>query len=179
MNRRYTRTAIILHWLVALGLAGTFALGFYMEDLPLSPNKLKFYSWHKWAGVTLLVLIVLRLAWRLLHRAPELPDSMTRMEKLAAHAGHGLLYVLMLAIPMSGWLMSSAQGFTVVWFGVWPLPNLVAKSADLGSLLEDLHVFLNYSLLVVVAGHVAAALHHHFIKKDAVLARMLPLLQRR
>ncbi len=174
MNPRYTRTAIFLHWLVALGLIGTFSLGFYMEDLSLSPTKLKLYSWHKWAGISLLALAVVRLAWRMSHPAPDFPQTMSRLSRLAAHAGHWLLYALMLAIPVSGWLMSSAQGFQVVWFGVLPLPDLVAKNAGLGELLNDVHVVLNYTLLVAVVGHVGAALQHHFIKKDTVLTRMLP-----
>jgi cytochrome b561 len=178
MNLRYTRTAIFLHWLVAVGLIGTFALGFYMHDLSLSPNKLKLYSWHKWAGTTLLALIIARLAWRLTHRAPGFPQSMGRTARVAAHAGHWLLYGLMLAIPFSGWLMSSAQGFQVVWFGVVPLPDMVSKDAALGALLKDVHVVLNYTLLVAVIGHAAMALHHHFIKKDRVLTRMLPMLGR-
>jgi len=171
---RYTRTAISLHWLIALGLTSTFALGFYMHDLPLSPNKLKYYSWHKWAGISLLGLAVVRLAWRITHRAPQLPSTMVPMARLAAHAGHWLLYILMLAIPLSGWLMSSAQGFQVVWFGVLPLPDLISKNAELGEWLKDVHVVLNYTLLVAVIGHVGAALQHHFIKKDTVLTRMLP-----
>lgn len=174
MSPRYTRTAIFLHWLVALGLIGTFSVGFYMEGLPLSPDKLKLYSWHKWAGMSLLVLVVVRLAWRMSHPAPELPLTMKPMERLIAHAGHWLLYVLMLTIPLSGWLMSSAQGFQVVWFGVLPLPNLVPKSAALGELFTDVHVVLNYTMLVAVAGHIGAALQHHFIKKDTILTRMLP-----
>ena len=179
MTHTYTRTAILLHWLVAVGLIGTFALGYYMEGLPLSPSKLKLYSWHKWAGVSLFALIAIRLAWRLTHRAPELPEGMGAASRLAAHAGHGLLYVLMLVIPVTGWLMSSAQGIPVVWFGVWQLPDLVAKNPDLGARLQNLHMVLNYALAVLVAGHVAAALQHHFIKKDAVLARMLPFLGRK
>lgn len=174
MTPRYTRTAIFLHWLVALGLIGTFSLGFYMEGLPLSPNKLKLYSWHKWAGISLLALAIVRLAWRMSHPAPDFPQTMDRISRLAAHAGHWLLYALMLAIPVSGWLMSSAQGFQVVWFGVLPLPDLVGKDADLGELLNDVHVVLNYTLLLAVVGHIGAALQHHFIKKDTVLTRMLP-----
>lgn len=175
---RYTRTAIFLHWLVGLGLVGTFALGFYMEGLPLSPGKLKLYSWHKWAGIALLALAVVRLAWRMSHPAPALPSAMGPMARRAAHAGHWVLYGLMLAIPFSGWLMSSAQGFSVVWFGVLPLPDLVPKDAALGGALKSVHVVLNYALLLAVAGHVGAALQHHFVRKDAVMARMLPFAGR-
>ncbi len=175
---RYTRTAIFLHWLVGLGLIGTFTLGLYMEGLPLSPDKLKLYSWHKWAGISLLALAVVRLAWRLSHPAPALPSGTSPLARLAAHAGHGLLYALMLAIPLSGWLMSSAQGFSVVWFGVLPLPDLVAKDKALGEVLGSAHVVLNYTLLLTVVGHVGAALQHHFVKKDVVMARMLPFAGR-
>lgn len=178
-TQSYTRTAIFLHWLVALGLVGTFAVGFYMEGLPFSPSKLQLYSWHKWAGVSLFAVIVLRLIWRLTHSAPKLPGDMSPAAQFVAHAAHWALYGLMLAIPISGWLMSSAKGVPVVLFGVWPIPDLVAKNADLGDRLQDLHVVLNYTLLVIVIGHVAAALQHHFIKKDAVLARMLPIVGKR
>ena len=174
MEHRYTRTAIFLHWLVALGLVGTFSLGFYMEGLVFSPNKLKLYAWHKWAGMVLLVLAVIRLAWRMTHPAPALPSGMSSLSRYAAHAGHWLLYVLMLAIPLSGWLMSSALGVPVVWFGILQLPDLVTKDPALGELLTDIHVVLNYTLAAAVVGHVVAALHHHFIKKDTVLMRMLP-----
>ena len=174
MIARYTRTAILMHWLVALGLAATFALGLYMADLPLSPNKLKLYSWHKWAGVTLLALIVIRLAWRMMNPPPALPDSMTPLEKRAARAGHWLLYALMLMVPVSGWLMSSAQGFSVVWFGIVPLPDLVPKNKELGELLKALHAISNYSMLVAVAGHIVVALIHQFVRKDGILLRMLP-----
>lgn len=177
-TQRYTRTAIFLHWLMGLGLIGTFALGFYMQGLPLSPDKLKLYSWHKWAGVSLLVLAVVRLAWRLSHPAPALPPAMSPMARLAAHAGHWMLYALMLAIPLSGWLMSAAQGFPVVWFGILPLPDPVSRDAALGSALKDAHITLNYLLLAAVAGHTGAALHHQLIKKDALMTRMLPFLKR-
>ncbi|MCK9510316.1 MAG: cytochrome b [Pigmentiphaga sp.] len=178
MTSRYTRTAIFMHWLIALSLIGTFSLGFYMEGLPFSPAKLQFYSWHKWAGMVLLVLAVVRLAWRLSHPAPALPPTMGPLARLAAHAGHWLLYLLMLAIPLSGWLMSSAQGVPVVWFGVLPLPDLVPRNAALGTALQDAHVILNYTLALAVAGHVGAALHHHFVKKDTILTRMLPFASR-
>lgn len=177
-TERYTPTAIFLHWVVGLGIIGTLVLGLYMVDMPFSPGKLQFYSWHKWAGMTLLVLTIIRLAWRLSHRAPELPETMGPLSRLAAHAGHWLLYVLMLLIPLSGWLMSSAQGFPVVWFGVWQLPDLVSKNAELGELLKNTHIILNYTLIVTLIGHIGAALHHHFIKKDTVMSRMLPFVKR-
>ena len=177
-NQHYTKTAIFLHWLVGLGIIGTLAMGLYMEGLPLSPSKLQLYSWHKWAGMSLLVLAIVRLAWRLSHPAPDLPETMGPISRLAAHAGHWVLYVLMIAIPLSGWLMSSAQGFPVVWFGVLPLPDLVAKNAELGAVLKGAHVLLNYTLIAVLIGHIGTALQHHFIKKDNVLIRMLPLIKR-
>ncbi|TVO68448.1 cytochrome b [Denitromonas ohlonensis] len=174
MTPRYTSTAIALHWLIALGILASFSLGLYMTDLSLSPTKLKLYSWHKWAGVTLFALIVFRLGWRLTHPAPALPDTMPPALRLAASAAHWVLYALMLAIPLSGWLMSSAKGFQTVWFGVLPLPDLLAKDAALGDTLKDVHEALNFTLLAMVGLHVAAALKHHFIDRDTVLTRMLP-----
>ena len=169
---RYTATAIRLHWLVALALFGTFALGLYMHELPLSPTKLKLYSWHKWAGVSIFLLVLVRLAWRLGHRPPDLPASMAAWQRQATAAVHGLLYLLMFAVPLSGWLMSSAKGFQTVWFGVLPLPDLVAKNEELGKFLQEAHEMLNFGLAALVALHVAAALKHHFVDRDDVMWRM-------
>lgn len=174
MNTRYTRTAMSLHWLIAIAIFGTFALGTYMSDLRVSPTMLKLYSWHKWAGVTIFVLVIVRLVWRIGHPPPPLPAHMPALERLAAHAGHLALYGLMFVIPISGWLMSSAKGFQTVWFGMLPLPDLVAKDAALGDLLQQVHLVLNYLLLALVVVHAAAALKHHFFDRDDVLSRMLP-----
>lgn len=173
-NTRYTLTAIALHWLMAILLLALFAVGLYMHELPLSPWKLKIYSWHKWAGVTLFLLVWVRLAWRFTHRPPALPNNMSATMKLAAHTGHGLLYLLMIAIPLSGWLMSSAKGFQTVYFGVLPIPDLLDKNKELGHLLEEVHEMLNFLLAFVVVGHAGAALKHHLIDKDDVLTRMSP-----
>ena len=170
----YTKTAKALHWLMAILLFGLLALGFYMHDLPLSPEKLKLYSWHKWAGVTAFLLVAFRLLWRLAHRPPALPSSMPRLMQFAAHAGHLLLYVLMIAIPLSGWLMSSAKGFQTVYFGVLPIPDLLDKNKEIGDLLALVHKSLNLLFVAVLAGHIGAALKHHFIDKDDILTRMLP-----
>jgi len=170
----YTKTAKALHWLMAILLFGLLALGFYMHDLPLSPEKLKLYSWHKWAGVTAFLLVAFRLLWRLAHRPPALPASMPKLMQFAAHAGHLLLYVLMIAIPLSGWLMSSAKGFQTVYFGVLPIPDLLDKNKEIGDLLALVHKSLNLLFVAVLAGHIGAALKHHFIDKDDILTRMLP-----
>lgn len=171
---RYTRTAMSLHWLIALMLFGMFGFGLYMVELPLSPQKLKFYSYHKWAGVTVFLLVLARLAWRITHRPPALPADMPAWQVTAAKAGHHLLYLLMVIVPLSGWLMSSAKGFQTVWFGVLPLPDLLSKDEALGEALLLTHRLLNWFFMLVVAGHVLAALKHHFIDRDGLLSRMLP-----
>jgi cytochrome b561 len=173
-THRYTTPAIALHWLMALLLVGLFAVGLYMHELPLSPWKLKIYSWHKWAGVTAFLLVLARLAWRHVHRPPALPAVMPPPLRFAAHAGHAVLYLLMIAIPLSGWLMSSAKGFQTVYFGVLPIPDLLEKNKELGDRLKEVHEMLNFLLAFVVVGHVGAALKHHLIDKDDVLTRMLP-----
>lgn len=173
-NTSYTVTAKALHWGVAVLIFGLLGLGFYMADLPISPTKLKLYSWHKWAGVSVFALVVVRLAWRATHRPPALPQHMSWMARYAAHAGHAALYALMLAIPLSGWLMSSAQGFQTVWFGVLPLPDLVGRNEALGDVFNAAHVYLNFALIALVAAHIGAAFKHHFKYRDDVLVRMLP-----
>jgi cytochrome b561 len=173
-NARYTATAIALHWLMAVLILGSFGVGLYMSDLPLSPTKLQIYSWHKWAGVTAFLLVLLRIVWRATHRPPALPAAMPRWQQVAAHGGHALLYLLMIAIPLSGWLMSSAKGFQTVYFGVLPIPDLLAKNKELGDLLKEVHETLNFLMIAIVAGHVGAALKHHFIDRDDILTRMAP-----
>ncbi|MCX7165372.1 MAG: cytochrome b [Rhodocyclales bacterium] len=175
-STRYTGLAIGLHWLIALAIIGTFAVGLYMHDLPLSPQKLRIYSWHKWAGVTIFLCVILRLGWRLRHRPPEFPVGMPAWQHKAAEATHVLLYLLMFAVPLSGWLMSSAKGFQTVWFGVLPLPDLLDKNKELGSLLQEVHEVLNFGMAALVIAHLGAALKHHFIDRDDVLARMIPFL---
>jgi len=169
----YTRVAKGLHWLMAVMIFGLFGLGIYMTDLPLSPEKLQLYSWHKWAGVTFFTLVWLRLIWRASHRPPPLPAQMTAGQQRAAHLGHAALYVFMLAIPLSGWLMSSAKGFQTVWFGIIPLPDLIEKNRELGDILVLVHKGLAVSLMILAVGHTVMALKHHFKDRDGTLSRML------
>ncbi len=171
---RYTGPAMLLHWLIAVLIFGLFPVGLYMSDLALSPRKLELYAWHKWFGLTVLLLVVLRVLWRLTHRPPPLPDSVPRWQAHAAEALHKLLYLLIVAIPLSGWALSSAAGVQVVWWGVLPLPNLLAPDHALAHRLAELHETLNFTMAAVVAAHVGAALKHQFVDRDGVLLRMLP-----
>lgn len=173
-DAQYTATAKVLHWLMALLIVGLLALGFVMTEMPVSPQKLKVYSWHKWAGVTVFVLLLVRVSWRIAHHPPALPWQMGRLQQVAAHLGHLALYALMIALPITGWLMSSAKGFQTVWFGVLPIPDFLGKDKELGELLEEVHESLSWVLIVLLAVHVVAALKHHFIDKDDILTRMLP-----
>jgi cytochrome b561 len=176
---RYTLAAIILHWLTVVLLVASVSLGLYMADLKLSPLKLKLYSWHKWVGITIFLLVAVRLTWRTMHPAPPPPAAMPRWQRRSAALNHWLLYVFLVCIPISGWLMSSAYGVSVVYFGVIPLPDLVAKNKELGDTLKGLHEALVYTMLALVAMHVVAALKHHVVDRDDVLHRMLPLLKPR
>jgi cytochrome b561 len=169
---RYAISAIVLHWLMALLIFVAFPLGLYMVELPLSPDKLKLYSYHKWIGVTLFMLVAIRLGWRLTHTPPPLPDSVAAWQRRASAIVHGLLYLLMITIPLSGWLMSSAKGLQTVWLGVLPLPDLIGKDKALGELLAEVHETLNFTLLALVILHVGAALQHHFIERLPFLQRM-------
>jgi cytochrome b561 len=126
--------------------------------------------------VTIFLCVVLRLGWRLLHTPPALPAAMPAWQRNIAGATHILLYLLMVAVPRSGWLMSSAKGFQTVWFGVLPLPDLLDKDKELGDLLQQLHMLLNFSMAALVVAHFGAALKHHFSDRDEVLARMIPFL---
>ena len=175
---RYTRTAMLFHWVLAVGLLGLLIFGWYMVGLPFSPAKLKFYNWHKWAGVTILALSALRLLWRLTHRPPALPPrmaaAMPRWQHIAHHGVHHLLYVLFFAVPLLGWAYRSAAGFPIVWFGVWQLPDFVAPNPDLAEAIKPLHMVAAYTLAVLIALHIAAALKHQLIDHDGLLRRMWP-----
>jgi len=174
---RYTLSAQALHWLIALLIFGLFPLGLYMSDLPLSVLKIELYAWHKWFGISVLVLVVLRILWRLTHRPPPLPDTIPRWQQATAGLMHELLYLLMLFIPLTGWALSSAAGVPVVWWGLWRLPSLLPANKDTAHLLALVHATLNYTLAALVAVHVAAAIKHQFFDHDGVLLRMLPKIK--
>lgn len=174
VTERYTPTAMALHWIVALLIFAAFPLGVYMHDLPLSPTKLQLYSYHKWIGVTVFMLAVLRVVWRATHTPPPLPENLPQWEKSVSHLTHLALYGLILIVPLSGWLMSSAKGVQTVWFGILPLPDLVGKDKALGELLTEVHEGLNLCLFLLIGMHIAAVIKHKFIDRDQILERMLP-----
>lgn len=178
-DARYTRTAISLHWLIALLIFAGWGLGYYMNDLPASPAKLKYFNWHKWIGVTVFILAVLRSAWLVSHPWPPWPSGVPAWQMRAARLSHFLLYLLMLVIPVSGWLMSSARGFQTVYLGLVPLPDLLPKNKVFGDLLEEVHRVLAYGLAGLVAIHIAAVFKHQFVDRDNLLARMIPFLSSR
>ena len=174
-DHRYHALLIGAHWLTLALLIAVYGLIELREFYPKGSDARELMkTWHVMLGLSVFALVLVRLAWRIGHKPPALPAHMPAIEGVAAHASHHLLYVLMLAIPLSGWLMSSAKGFQTVWFGVLPLPDLLTKDKALGNLLETVHVVLNYTLIAVLLGHVGAALKHHFIDRDEVLTRMLP-----
>jgi cytochrome b561 len=175
---RYSTVAMVLHWVLGLGLVGMFAMGVYMHELPFSPWRLKLYNWHKWAGVTILALSVLRLVWRLTHRPPPLPvaveAAMPAWQRLAHHATHRALYALFFVVPLVGWAYSSAAGFPIVMFGVLPLPDFVPADKALAELIKPWHEITALALAGLVVLHVAAALKHQLIDRDGLLTRMWP-----
>ncbi|MBA4261667.1 MAG: cytochrome b [Comamonadaceae bacterium] len=173
---RYHPLARALHGLLGLALVGNFALGLYMVDLPFSPTRLQLYSWHKWLGVLVLAFSAVRLLTRLLAPPPALPvaieAAMPVWQRWAHHATHVGLYLLFFAVPLLGWAFSSAAGFPVVLFGLWPLPDFVPVNEPLSDVLKRLHAWAAYAMAALVLLHVVGALKHHFIDRDGLLARM-------
>jgi cytochrome b561 len=175
-TKRYHPVSIVLHWALGLALVLIFGFGIYMADLPFSPTRLKLYNWHKWAGISILVLSALRLLWRLTHPAPALPgkiaQAMPGWQLKAHHATHLALYALFFLVPLIGWAYSSAAGFPVVLFGQLPLPDLLGPDKDLAALIKPWHEISAFALAGLAALHIAAALKHQFIDRDGLLQRM-------
>ncbi|WP_086644012.1 cytochrome b [Acetobacter sp. DsW_063] len=181
-NTRYTTVAIVLHWMIALGILTLIAMGLVMDHLHLDTMRVfQLYQLHKSIGITVMLLIVLRIGWRFGHRAPALPASMPPLEKKAAHLGHALLYGLQVLLPLSGWAMVSVSvlGIPTVLFGTIPWPDLpvlstLSDKAPVEDALKIVHHWASWGLLALIVVHVTAALRHHFVLRDNVLRQMLP-----
>jgi cytochrome b561 len=190
---RYTKTAVILHWLIAIGIFAMFAFGWYMSDLPKeAPKQMAYdlFDWgivninlaeeasprtfyfnlHKSIGVTILALIVFRLFWRIKHKAPAMLSSYQAWERKLATGAHHLLYLLMLAVPITGVIMAAASKYGLKWFGVGLIAGLDNKG--LREVFEEAHEIVGIFMLVVLALHIVGALKHHFIDKDDTIKRM-------
>lgn len=193
MNTRYSKVAIVLHWLIALLIFGMLALGWYMSDLPKDAPKvmsLDLFNWHihtvqfkeamsarsfyfnlhKSFGVTLLVLILLRVYWRVTHTPPVLPASIAAWQLKAAKASHHLLYLLMVLMPLSGLIMGAYSKYGVKWFGITIIAGL--DNEPLRSAFQEVHETIAWLLLGLVVIHILAALKHKFMDKDEVMSRM-------
>jgi len=166
--------AKLFHWLMAVLIFAQIALGLLAASWRLSPTKLNLFFWHKSTGMLILALLALRLLWRLANRTPELPANMPGWERAAARLSHGLLYVLMIALPITGWIVNSASNIPFRIFWLIPLPAIVAPDKATADLAALVHGGLFALLALVLVAHIGAALRHHFVKRNTVLVRMLP-----
>ena len=173
-SARYGALAQLFHWIIAALIVTQFVLARMAEDLPLGGRKLALLARHKSVGMTILMLAILRLLWRLKSAPPALPSGMSRIEQIAARWTHLAFYVLLFAMPLTGWMMSSAKSYSVSWFGLFTWPNLIAKNEAAFNFLRTTHDILSGLLFAVAVLHILAALKHHFWNKDDALLRMLP-----
>jgi cytochrome b561 len=168
-----------LHWLIALGVIGLLAVGWWMEDLPNSPRKIEIYKLHKSVGLTVLALMTLRIAWRAIDRRRPRPPVMPAWQQRAADTSHLVMYFALMAMPLSGWLYNSASGFPLKWFELFRVPALSGSDATLKAVAGAVHEYTAVVLAVLAGVHVLAALKHHFIDRDGVLRGMLPFASAR
>lgn len=186
MATSYTKTAIFLHWAIALLIVAALLIGLVMGEDDLLPREARVtaFQLHKSLGFSVLGLLIIRIFWRLTHKVPELPAGMKPVEVKISKLTHGLLYLLMLAVPLVGWAVvsSSPYGIPSIWFGLFEIPHLpilsaLENKAEISESFGEVHETLAWGLLALVGLHAAAALKHHFIEKDDVLTRMLPFLK--
>ena len=162
-----------LHWIVAALVLAQFALGWVAVSLRVSPLKLDLFVWHKSIGLVVLALVVARIFWRLANPSPAPPAATPAWERRAARASHVLLYAVVIAMPLTGWILNSAANVPFRWFRLVPLPAIVAPGEQTAELAARAHLALFVVLAALLAVHVGAALWHHFVRRDDVLTRML------
>ncbi len=171
--------SIGLHWLTFILILSLAMVGLIMTDLPNSPLKIQVYALHKSFGLTVLGLTIIRLVWRLFSITPKITINIPAWQNLIAKLTHGLLYLLLFAMPISGWLYNSAAGFPLKYFGLFKLPKLSGYDPDLKQLAGDAHGTFFYILALLMLIHTGAALKHHYLDKDNTLTRMLPWLAKK
>lgn len=171
----YTKVAIALHWLIALLIFANVAIGLYMESFAKgTPERDNALFFHASFGSLIFMVAVLRWAWRLTHRPPALPAAIPSWQQTASHALHWTLYILMLVVPLSGYVHRLAGAHPVNFFGLGDLPVFIGKNEPLRVLTDTLHEALVWVLVILIVGHIGAALKHRFGDRDGVLQRMLP-----
>jgi cytochrome b561 len=171
---RWGLVSVTLHWLIAAAVLFMVALGVYMKSLPIGAQKIELYALHKSIGMTILALVLLRLLWRLVAGRPT-PPPLPAWQRQAARASHALLYLLLLTIPLAGWVMNSAANFPLRWFGLFTIPAIAEPSRELRELAGSVHGIAVVLLLLLLSVHVAAALKHHYLDRDNVLRGMFGL----
>jgi cytochrome b561 len=164
----------LFHWSTALLILVMIVLGWLAVSYPMSPTKIELFTWHKSLGLFILAWTAFRLAWRATRRAPPLPEGMSRVEQWSARVSHTGLYLLLIGMPVSGWIINSAADFPLKWFGLFRVPQLVSPDERLQHIAEDVHYVLFWLIAILVIIHAAAAFHHHFVRRTDVLRRMLP-----
>lgn len=173
-NERWGAVSQSFHWLIVLLLIAQGTVGLLMGDMARGPDKIAVYAFHKSVGITILALAVARLLWRLYAGRPAAVPGTPPWQERMASLMHGLLYALLFAVPISGWVLNSASGFPLQWFGLFNLPSIAGRDHDLHELAESMHEWLFWALVVLAAAHATAAVYHHLFQRDATLARMLP-----
>lgn len=165
--------------MLAVMILGMFVLGWIAVNYPMSPVKIKLFAWHKSIGITVLMLALVRMAWRLADLTPALPNHMRPWERRLAHTSHALIYLMMVAMPLSGWVINSAANFPLKLYGLIRLPDIAPADKALQTQAEIVHLSLFWMLAALLVLHIGAALWHHFVQRDEILARMLPGTTRR
>ncbi len=170
---KYTRVAMLLHWVMVLLVAALFVVGWLMVEQPKGPGRSYYFALHKSLGLCAFTLLCLRVAWRLRHRPPPLPASVPRWQAQLARGVHGAFYVLLVLQPASGYLSSSFSGYATRWFGL-PLPNWGWGDAPLNELFTELHVLCSIALVVLIGVHVMGFISHLLTGEYALSRRMWP-----
>ncbi|MGH8583866.1 MAG: cytochrome b [Gammaproteobacteria bacterium] len=174
LEERYTLPAVILHWLLAVLIPAMAGLGWFMGDLPKDyPQRSEIFALHKSFGILIFVLLAVRLAWRLTHRPPALPEAVQGWQRMLAKLMHGVLYVFLLLQPLSGYLSSSFTKYDTAFFGL-PLPKWGWRDRDLHEFFEEVHAVNVIVLAVLIGLHVCGALYHALKPGDTVFRRILP-----
>jgi cytochrome b561 len=173
-DARWGAVAQLLHWSIVVLMATQVTLGLTLKSLHPGPTFFAIIDTHKSIGMTILALAVIRLLWRWANPVPELPGTLQPYERVLARLTHAGLYVIIFAMPLTGWIGSSAHGFTVKWFGLFAVPNPVSKDLPLSAFMGEAHTALAIAFGLIVTLHIAATFKHHFVLRDDTLRRMLP-----